>query len=325
MPQHHLEAVIIGRIVAAGDHDAAVDVELGLGIIEHRRRPEADPDDVDAARGRGPRPAPPRGPASFRARRGRPRPCVPPPRRTRVPKVRPTAWASASPSVSPKIPLMSYSRREVGWQTMAHSGTPIGGMRSQDARGGLRFISAISVSRAALTRLASSAEPPASGWTLAISRRWAARISSGVAPSADAEQAPRVLDRHSGFGDGPRGARPPRAGRRAISAGAGEQPAVGEQAEAEQEERGGNAVLIGEALEPAGHQGPEQAAGGEQDQRAPSLAGGRGRAARPRPPAARPKPAIISRSSWRAAIWLMPTSPRCGRSSRVRPLGNSSR
>ena len=49
--EHHLEAVIVGRIVAAGDHDAAVDVELGLGIIEHRRRPEPDPDDVGAARG----------------------------------------------------------------------------------------------------------------------------------------------------------------------------------------------------------------------------------------------------------------------------------
>ena len=48
--QHHLEAVVIGRVVAAGDHDAAVDVEHGLGIIKHRRRPEADADHVDAAR-----------------------------------------------------------------------------------------------------------------------------------------------------------------------------------------------------------------------------------------------------------------------------------
>ena len=41
--EHHLEAVVIGRIVAAGNHDAAVDiVHAGFGIIEHRRRAEAD-------------------------------------------------------------------------------------------------------------------------------------------------------------------------------------------------------------------------------------------------------------------------------------------
>ena len=89
--EHHLEAVIIGRIVAAGDHDAAVDVELGLGIIEHRRRPEADPDDVDAALGQ----------ARDQRRLQRRRAFAPVAadrdaarrraRRTRVPKLRPTA------------------------------------------------------------------------------------------------------------------------------------------------------------------------------------------------------------------------------------------
>ena len=88
--EHHLEAVIVGRIVAAGDHDAAVHVELGLGIIEHRRRPEADPDDVDAALGEAATSA-----ASSTGELSRPsRPTatlVPPPRRTRVPKLRPIA------------------------------------------------------------------------------------------------------------------------------------------------------------------------------------------------------------------------------------------
>ena len=37
--QDHLEAVVIGRIVAAGDLDAAVHVELGFGEIGHRGRP----------------------------------------------------------------------------------------------------------------------------------------------------------------------------------------------------------------------------------------------------------------------------------------------
>ena len=49
--EHHLEAVIVGRIVAAGDHDAAVHGQLGLGEIEHRRRPEPDPHHIDAAFG----------------------------------------------------------------------------------------------------------------------------------------------------------------------------------------------------------------------------------------------------------------------------------
>ena len=47
--QHHLEAVVVGRVMAAGDHDAAVDLQRRLGVIEHRRRPQADPHHVDAA------------------------------------------------------------------------------------------------------------------------------------------------------------------------------------------------------------------------------------------------------------------------------------
>src|SRR5687768_7899833 len=38
-----------------------------------------------------------------------------------------------------------------------------------------------------------------------------------------------------------------------------------------------------------------------------------------------PSPAIIWRSSCRAATWAIPTSPRSARSSRVRPFGKSSR
>ena len=40
----------ISPYCGAGDHDAAVDLELGLGEIEHRRRPDADPDNVYAGR-----------------------------------------------------------------------------------------------------------------------------------------------------------------------------------------------------------------------------------------------------------------------------------
>ena len=50
--EHHLEAVVVGGIVAAGDLDAAVHLlGRGLGVVEHRRRPHADPAHVAAARG----------------------------------------------------------------------------------------------------------------------------------------------------------------------------------------------------------------------------------------------------------------------------------
>ena len=47
---HHLEAVIVGRIMAAGDGDAALRGELVRGEIAHRRGDHADVDDMGTAR-----------------------------------------------------------------------------------------------------------------------------------------------------------------------------------------------------------------------------------------------------------------------------------
>ena len=47
--QQHLEAIVIGRVVAAGDLDAAVDVEIMSREIEHRRGAHANQHDVHAA------------------------------------------------------------------------------------------------------------------------------------------------------------------------------------------------------------------------------------------------------------------------------------
>ena len=43
-----LEAVVLGRIVRAGDLDAADDVQVVQAPVEHGRRHDADVDDVDA-------------------------------------------------------------------------------------------------------------------------------------------------------------------------------------------------------------------------------------------------------------------------------------
>src|SRR5690606_25688034 len=49
--EHHLEAVVVGGVVAAGDLDAPVDLVGGsFGVIEHRRRPQADPPHIASAR-----------------------------------------------------------------------------------------------------------------------------------------------------------------------------------------------------------------------------------------------------------------------------------
>ena len=45
-----LEAVVLGRVVAAGDQHAAVGVEVEHREVEHRRGHDADVDDVDARR-----------------------------------------------------------------------------------------------------------------------------------------------------------------------------------------------------------------------------------------------------------------------------------
>ena len=45
--QHHLEAVVVNRIVAAGDLDRPVDAQRPLCMVEHRGGAEADPHDMD--------------------------------------------------------------------------------------------------------------------------------------------------------------------------------------------------------------------------------------------------------------------------------------
>jgi hypothetical protein len=47
--EHHLEAVVVGRIVTAGHHHRAVGPERGRGIIQHRRRTASDAHRLDAA------------------------------------------------------------------------------------------------------------------------------------------------------------------------------------------------------------------------------------------------------------------------------------
>ena len=46
--ERELEAVVLGRIVRAGDLDAADDVEMVERPVQQRRRHHADVDDVDA-------------------------------------------------------------------------------------------------------------------------------------------------------------------------------------------------------------------------------------------------------------------------------------
>ena len=46
--EHHLEAVVVRRIVRAGHHDAAVGWELADGVVEQGRRPPADARDPHA-------------------------------------------------------------------------------------------------------------------------------------------------------------------------------------------------------------------------------------------------------------------------------------
>ena len=43
-----LAAVVVGRVVRAGDHDAAIHAQRRRGVIKHRGRPEADPHDIEA-------------------------------------------------------------------------------------------------------------------------------------------------------------------------------------------------------------------------------------------------------------------------------------
>ena len=50
LAQHHLEAVLVGRVVAARYHHRAVGAERHGGVIQHRRRAAADPGHGRAAR-----------------------------------------------------------------------------------------------------------------------------------------------------------------------------------------------------------------------------------------------------------------------------------
>ena len=49
--QHHLQAVVLGRVVAAGDLHAGAGIQVHRGEVQHRRRHHADIDDVRAGRG----------------------------------------------------------------------------------------------------------------------------------------------------------------------------------------------------------------------------------------------------------------------------------
>ena len=46
---HNLQPVVVGRIVAAGDHDAAAGFEMRRREVEQRRRHQSDIDHVTAA------------------------------------------------------------------------------------------------------------------------------------------------------------------------------------------------------------------------------------------------------------------------------------
>ena len=108
--QHHLEAVVVLRVVAAGDLDAAVAAVLaarGGHVVQHRRRHRADVDHVEPGRRQA---ADQRGapaPAPTGARRARPPPPARPRPRASLPKARPRCSANASSIVWPTMPRMS--------------------------------------------------------------------------------------------------------------------------------------------------------------------------------------------------------------------------
>ena len=124
LAEHHLEAVVVGRVVRARHHEPAIDPERVDREIEHRRRSEPDAHDVDAGCRRARRPAPPRAPARKAARRGRPPRTARPRSQARTRSCARSRARRRRPSVSPTTPRMSYSRRMVGsnrWQAAAPS------------------------------------------------------------------------------------------------------------------------------------------------------------------------------------------------------------
>ena len=114
LAQHHLEAVVVRRVVAAGDHDGAVGsgvvaAKYSIGVAtaadaERLHAAGAQPGDQLRLQVRGGQPAVIAdrnlGPAAARA--------------TMEPKQRPMAKASSGWRVFPTIPRMSYSRSGVG-------------------------------------------------------------------------------------------------------------------------------------------------------------------------------------------------------------------
>ena len=114
LAQHHLEAVVVRRVVGAGDLQAAVGVEVMDREIEHRRRPAADPEHVDAAGAKavaerlgelG------RAEAAVEAEAGPPAAGGAKHRRV-GPAQRPRVGREQR---LPTMPRMSYSRSTVGW------------------------------------------------------------------------------------------------------------------------------------------------------------------------------------------------------------------
>ena len=111
---HHLESVIIGRIVAAGDHHAAVGLQMEYGIIEQRRGNHAEighvaaggeqPGEQGVVEAVGTQTAIPRQ-IDFRAFL----------RQQYVPRARPRSRTSGSGSSWSAMPRISYSRKIVGF------------------------------------------------------------------------------------------------------------------------------------------------------------------------------------------------------------------
>ena len=106
---HHLEAVVVGRVVAAGDHHAAAGAEVLGGEVRHRRGDHAEVDHVRAGTRAGRRSALRRARDRTVARRGRWRTCRVRAPAQREPRACPTARTTSGVSVLPTMPRMSYA------------------------------------------------------------------------------------------------------------------------------------------------------------------------------------------------------------------------
>src|SRR5579884_4072669 len=112
-PANRFDSVVFGRVMASGDHDGAVGLEVNGRIIQHRRRHRSDVEHMAT-----------RGEQSFDQRIVNARsaePAIGPSaimrplwRMRYVAKPRPSVATSASSNSSSAIPRMSYSRKIPG-------------------------------------------------------------------------------------------------------------------------------------------------------------------------------------------------------------------